>query len=101
MYYKLTEKEYKEYMKEFNKTYIGKLLHQDYLVAFITGCILLFASGGFIGFKAAFGAFEVTLFNIALFLIGGFAEMESIIKNIKYKDELKEFIIEKNKKTKE
>ena len=65
------------------------------------GCMLFGVSGGIIGFKSINGPFEITLLELTLFVVGSFSLIESVIRNIKFKDELKQYIIEKNKKTKE
>lgn len=98
MNYNLTKKEYNEYGNKFNKTYIGKHLYVGYIASFLFGCICM----GIMGFDVGYSSiekFEVTLFDIVLIIFAGFSLIEGILKQIEYRSELKQYIIEQNKKT--
>ena len=96
MYYNLTKKEYKEFEKKFNKTYIGRQLYIGVITSLIFGCILFAIAGYDIGYRAV-EAFEITLLDIALFMVGGFSLIENVLKQAEYRRELKQYILEKNK----
>lgn len=97
MYYDLTKNEYKKHEKEFNKTYIGKQLSNARLIPGLFGCILWGIAGGIIGYNFV-DAIEITLTELSLFFIGGLSLMECVLWHIEYRKELKNYIIEKNKK---
>ena len=97
MYYNLTKKDYKSYEKKFNRTYIGKQLYIGVITSLLFGCILFGIAGFDIGYRSV-EAFEITLFDIALFMVGGFSLIENVLKQFEYRRELKKYILEQNKK---
>lgn len=96
MYYNLTKKEYKEFEKKFNKTYIGRQLYIGVITSLIFGCILFAIAGYDMGYRSV-EYFEITLLDIALFMVGGFSLIENALKQSEYRRELKQYILEKNK----
>ena len=96
MYYNLSKKEYNEYGKKFNKSFIGKQLYIGYITSFLFGCICMGIMGFDLGYRSI-EKFEVTLFDIALIIYAGFSLVECVLKQIEYRKELKQYISEKNK----
>lgn len=97
MYYDLSKKEYLEYEKQFKKTYVGKQLSMGRFPSAIVGTILWCVTGGIVGYNSV-EAFQITLTEFTFFFIGGLCLLESVLWHIEYRKELKNYILQTNKR---
>ena len=99
MYYKLTREDYKIHEAEFKKTYVGKTWFMKWLVSYIVFLVFIFE----IVFNMVLDYIDgvrpmletIDFFYVVALIIVGIA---SILYQIEYRRELKDYIITKGKK---
>ena len=59
--------------------------------------LILFGIAGFdIGYRSV-ESFEIIMFDMALFLVGGYSLLETVLRQVEYRAELKQYILEQTK----
>lgn len=91
MYYSLNKKEYQKYEKNFKKTYIGEKYFISKIIPGVLSCTLWGIAGGIVGYNSI-DSFEVPNSAFLFFFIGGIGILETILCEIEYTRELKNYI---------